>query len=247
MEPRLVTPHFDDLGVRIGLVLLSSDQNGERAFRQIAEGAGASCYSTRVVYHYGAASPEQEDAELMTAANQILPDSGIDVLAYSCTSRSAEKGEAAMIDLLAEARPGVVATTPLLAARLALTALGARKVAVLSPYKTQTHETVVTAIEAQGFEIAGSATFDLGLGTEFARLTPGAIVEAATTLAQAKPDAIFVSCTGIRAPAAIEAIEDATGVPVVTSSQALAWHALALGGLTGQGPGKLFETDPRPC
>jgi maleate isomerase len=41
----------------------------------------------------------------------------------------------------------------------------------------------------------------------------------------------LVSCTAIRSGAAIGGLEAELGVPVVTSNQALAWHALRALGL----------------
>ncbi|MEF2073761.1 maleate cis-trans isomerase family protein [Consotaella aegiceratis] len=243
--PTIVPARFD-AGIapsrRIGLVVLSSDQVGEGAFHGIAEGAGARVFTTRVMYRYVPAdAPDQEDVELAAAAGQLLPEAGIDCLAFSCTSRSAEKGEQAMIDLLEAARPGVAATTPLLAARLALTQLGARRIALVSPYKRSVHEAVVAACEGAGFDISASSCFDLALGTDFARLTPAAIAEAAIAAADCGSQAVFISCTGIRAVEAIATVERVTGLPVVTSSQALAWHALRLVGVEDPaGPGRLF-------
>jgi maleate isomerase len=43
-------------------------------------------------------------------------------------------------------------------------------------------------------------------------------------------DAIFVSCTSLCIAAAIAEIESASGPPLVTSNQALAWHCLQLAG-----------------
>ena len=242
--PTPVAPQFDAgiaPGRRIGLVVLSSDQVGEAAFRGIVEAAGAHCFSTRVLYRYSESREDEEDRELAEAVGQILPEAGIDVLAYSCTSRSAQKGEQAMIDLLAGARPSTPATTPLTAAQAALTRLGARRIAVVSPYKRSVHETVVRAASAGGREVVRSSCFDLGLGTDFARLQPEIIAQAAIAAAGDDTDAVFISCTGIRATAGIEQIEAATRRPVVTSSQALAWHALQLIGMPdAPGPGRLF-------
>jgi maleate isomerase len=43
-----------------------------------------------------------------------------------------------------------------------------------------------------------------------------------------RPDAeaYFLSCTNIQAVAAIDALETALGVPVISSNQAMIWHAL---------------------
>ena len=62
---------------------------------------------------------------------------------------------------------------------------------------------------------------------------------------QNEPDsqAAFLSCTAIRAVEAIDAIEADIGKPVVTSNQAMVWHALGRLGIddTPKGYGRLME------
>jgi maleate isomerase len=64
------------------------------------------------------------------------------------------------------------------------------------------------------------------------RLSPEALIEA--TIATDTPDseAVFISCTGLRTAPIISVLEQRLGKPVVTSNQALAWHALRLAGVT---------------
>ena len=60
---------------------------------------------------------------------------------------------------------------------------------------------------------------------------------AALELAQTGADAVFASGTAMRAAGAIQAIEDETGIPVVSSNQALAWDCLRLAGCADPVPG----------
>ena len=55
--------------------------------------------------------------------------------------------------------------------------------------------------------------------------------------------AIFTSCTNLRTFNAIEPVEEALGVPVVSSNQALLWDMLRLADVEarGWGPGRLFD------
>ena len=55
-------------------------------------------------------------------------------------------------------------------------------------------------------------------------------------------DAYFLSCTTIRSTPVISALERDLGKPVITSNQALAWHALRKGNVKDQmsGFGELF-------
>jgi maleate isomerase len=55
---------------------------------------------------------------------------------------------------------------------------------------------------------------------------------------------VFISCTGLRTAPLVSLLEKRLRKPVVTSNQALAWHALRLAGITDQleGRGLLFTT-----
>ena len=59
----------------------------------------------------------------------------------------------------------------------------------------------------------------------------------------AECDAVFVSCTNLRAANVIQDAESALGIPVVSSNQALGWHMLRLARVRDaiQGYGELFS------
>jgi maleate isomerase len=55
--------------------------------------------------------------------------------------------------------------------------------------------------------------------------------------------AIFIPCTAVRTPDAIEPLETAIGKPVITAIQATMWRVARLAGFGHDAPqgGKLFE------
>jgi len=67
--------------------------------------------------------------------------------------------------------------------------------------------------------------------------TPGAEVD------QPEADAIFISCGALRSVEIIDALEERTGKPVVTSNQAMLWDCLRLAGVNDRmdGLGRLFR------
>ena len=87
------------------------------------------------------------------------------------------------------------------------------------------------------------ATFDLGGDPEMNRVSPGVLAKGARAVDDPASEAIFISCTGLRTAAIVEAIEKELGKPVVTSNQALAWEALRVAGVAEAlpGRGRLFE------
>jgi len=237
---------FAPVGRRIGLIALSTDLVAERAFGSIVERGGANYFTTRIRYIPSselAGSHDEEEQDIARAAAVLLPEAGIDVLAFCCTSRSAENGERETIDFLEKLRPGIACTTPLTAAAEALRALGIRRLGLVSPYLLVGHNAVQRALGDLGFEVVRSACFNLALGSQFARLTTAAIADAARSVAAGGGiDGIFISCAGIRSIPAIETLERETGLPVVTSAQTMAWHSLRLLGQPSapEQPGSLF-------
>ena len=74
---------------------------------------------------------------------------------------------------------------------------------------------------------------------------PASRVEAIIGVAATAPcQAVFVSCTNARTLDIIEPAEQRLGIPVLSSTQALAWHMLRLAGLEDRrsGYGQLFAT-----
>ena len=76
------------------------------------------------------------------------------------------------------------------------------------------------------------------------RIAPASIREAALELgASTVVDAVFISCTNLKALSIIEELEAKLGKPVISSNQALGWHCLHLAGIEDQLPnyGNLFS------
>jgi maleate isomerase len=120
--------------------------------------------------------------------------------------------------------------------------LGAKRITLVVPYLVRTAELVSGFFEQKGIDILRRATFGLDGDPDMNRLSPEALVEA--TVATDSPDsqAVFISCTGLRTAPVISVLEQRLRKPVVTSNQALAWHALRLAGITDllEGRGLLF-------
>lgn len=218
--------------VRIGLLALATDATVERDFARLAAGDGVLVATARLplrIPHSDAAFLALAD-EIPAALARLVPDRRLDAVVFACTSASSLIGPARVQAVVDGARPGTPCTNPATAATEALRALGARRLAVLAPYTQQMTGNVVRFLETAGFSFSAISCLgfdtDLGIGSVPAE----AYLGLATALRRDGADAIFVSCTAARVLDAIEAIEAATGLPVVTSNQAAFWHALRLSG-----------------
>jgi maleate isomerase len=252
------TAGFTDLGVlpsalddgiaaraAIGLLVLATDQTMEHEFRHLIRLPGVAVYGARL-FNDADITPETLRAmrdRITPAAELILPDMHLDVMAFGCTSASMALGEDEIVRQIRRARPGVACTTPITAAFAAFKTLGARRIGVLTPYAPEVNAVVRDYLDRHGAEVAAFATFDRRDDREAARITVDSIAAGiAAQVRSARLDAVFVSCTSLRLAERIEAIEADAGIPVTSSDHALAWHCLRLAGVNDAVPhaGRLF-------
>ncbi len=218
----------------IGLITLATDPVIEEEMRRYLPVPGIGIYGNRI--------PMAKRVDLSTlgamadgiteAAALIMPNDDLDVVAYGCTSGAMTIGPDRVAELVRLAKPGAAVTNPITAGLTGLKALGAKRLAVITPYIDEINEPLAAFITDQGFEIVACASFKQETDPEICRVTPASIRAGALDVgAAADADALFISCTGMRASTIIDQLERDLGKPVVASNQALAWHALRLAGL----------------
>ena len=231
---------------RIGLVALASDHTIEHEWRRMLDIDGIAVYHSRIV-NSPTITPEtlkEMEAGLTAAAEVILPGVPLDVVAYGCTSGAMVIGEDRVAERIHAARPGVKVTTPITGALAGMKALGARRIALLTPYIDRINQKMRRYIEARGFGVPVMGSFNNENDNEVACIAPESLKDAAIELA-AEPsvDAVFVACTSLRLAAVVEEIERRSGKPALSSNHAMAWHALRLAGYREPVPGfgRLFR------
>jgi maleate isomerase len=231
---------------RIGLIVLATDYTIEHEWRRIMAGLeGVALYESRI-FNDSRITPETLRAmepRIADAAAVILPGDGLDVVAYGCTSASMAIGEDKVFERIRSARPDVRCTTPITAAFAAFRAFGARRLAVLTPYRADVNRIVADYIRARGFEVPVFGSFNEENDSKVARIAPSAVKAGIDHIRRlAEVDAVFVSCTSVRLAEAAADIEREIGLPVTSSNHAMAWHALRLARVTDPLPqfGRLF-------
>ena len=231
---------------RIGLVVLATDYTIEHEMRMLVNLPGVDIYHARIANSPNISPDSLRAMEpLITAtAELILPGDTLDVLAYACTSASIVLGPSTVAKNLNAAKPEAKTTNPAFAAFEAFAALGAKRIAVLTPYSKNVNAMVRNSLEDVGFDVPVFGSFNephdptvaaidsQSLKTGIARITEGQDV-----------DAIFISCTSVRIVADVAAIETELDIPVTSSNHALAWHCLRLAGIDDKQPelGRLFS------
>lgn len=221
---------------RIGLLLPSSGTVQEVDFyRRVPPHVTVHAARMRLPTTTAEDEARMLDIHVMPAAADlatIRPD----LVVFSCTSAGALRGreyEARLCREIAAATSAPVVST-MEAVREELARLGARSVAVVTPYPEALTGLVRAGLEADGLTVSVSSGLGLTDSLEIAAVPPDAIARfAVETFRRGPADAVFVACCTFRALDARNAIVGALGVPVVTSNQAALDTALR--GLDGGG------------
>ncbi|MDP9813091.1 maleate isomerase [Rhizobium tibeticum] len=217
---------------RIGLIILATDHTTEVDFQRMVASERIGVYVSRI--HYAnPTTPEnllKMQPSLTVGAGLILPDEPLDAIMYSCTSASVVIGDGEIEKAIATAKPAVPVVTPAAASVRALQAFGARRISILTPYVAETGHPMAEYFTRLGFEIDRFTCLGFTDDRDMARISPKEI-EALAVEAMAPPsDALFISCTALRAAKVAGAIEKKIGKPVVSSNLATAWACLRLCG-----------------
>lgn len=227
-------PVLDDrpLEKRVGLIILATDHTSEPDFRRMVASDRVGVYVARIPYA-NPTTPEnlrKMQPSLTAGAALILPDEPLDAICYSCTSASVVIGDAEIEQAIQAAKPGAQVVTPPMAGVRGLNAFGVKRISILTPYTVETSRPMATYFAARGFDILSFTCLGFEDDREMARIPPSALIELAHKVMHPQADALFVSCTALRAALAVPGMEKAIGRPVVTSNQASAWNCLRLCG-----------------
>ena len=232
---------------RVGLIVLATDHTIEHEFRQVfAKVQGVALYESRIqnAAEINAETLAAMEKGMAAAAGIILPGMKFDVIAYGCTSGTVVIGEEKVFERIREARPGVACTTPITAAIDGLKKLGAKRIALLTPYVEEVNQMLRRVVEARGIAVPVMGSFNHENDNEVACISQDSIKDAVRDLArEPSVDGVFVSCTSLRVADIVEGLENELGKPVTSSNHALAWHCLRLAGYGEPVPGfgRLFR------
>ncbi|MCY4313661.1 MAG: Asp/Glu racemase [Gammaproteobacteria bacterium] len=231
----------------IGLIVLATDYTVEDEFRLILEKFPAVRLHHSRIANTDSITPESladMAGRIMNCASILTPGSEIDVIAYGCTSATATIGEENIFELIRNAKPQSIATTPITAAFAAFHAFDARRIGLITPYIEEVNRTVVRYIQRGGFDVPVLGTFEEKRDSVVSRISQASIENAVWEITQSNDlDAVFVSCTSIKMVEFCEQLEKDVRLPLTSSNHAMAWHALRLAGLTTkpEGLGSLYS------
>jgi maleate cis-trans isomerase len=209
---------------RIGLIIPSVNTFSEPQFNRLApKGLGIHVARARVAGPWKRPLPEMA-GEIATSA-QLLADCAPDLIVFHCTDTSMSQGpqgEGKILDIVREATGiDAVATSRLVLD--ALQALGLKRVALLTPYRS--NKPIIDYLAAAGIEVVRDVALKLE-PLDFGTVTPAQWTKLAVENNGPDVDGVFLSCTNTTQIDAIAEIERRLDKPVVNSNQAVLWGCL---------------------
>ena len=222
---------------RIGMLMPSAGL-AEREVEKILP-EGVSLHVTRIPMRRPTNEELAHLADRVEEAAALLSHARVDVIAFNCTLGSLIKGVGYDREIIGriEKFTGIPATTTATAVLEGLKAVGMRRLVLVTPYIEEMNSIEVAFLEAQGFRVLSHKGLGLQDPFEQVGVEPSRWYRTVRERADAEADGYFLSCAGIRAVAVVEALESDLGKPVITSNQALAWHALRMIGVKEPVPG----------
>jgi maleate isomerase len=237
-----VTPY------RIGLVVPSSNVTVETEVPALLAqhvSARFSFHSSRMRMH----TVSSEQLRAMNAQRERcvgeLADAGVDALLYACLVAVMAQGpgehrrteDAVTAQLAAaEQRPAVLSSAGALVQALA--ALGASRIALVTPYLRPLAEQVVAYLQSEGFEVLDWAALEVEDNAEVGRIPGDRVMGAARGLDLSGADALVISaCVQMPSLALIGPAEEEFGLPVLSAATAGAHGLLRHLGLPAVLPG----------
>ena len=232
-----------DQSASLGLIVLKADETIEFDFRKLIP-SNIALHVSRIE-----SDPQVTSAALMkmkdrlTGAASLFPDNTkFDCVAYACTSGTSVIGQQEVASRVQQGCTTNSVTDPVTALIAACEFMDIHKLAILSPYVEDVSAALRRVLAQNQIPTPEFGSFNESDESRVVRIDENSIVNAATQLVQ-NADALFISCTNLRALSVIEKIEMAIGKPVLTSNQVLAWHMAtsANAAINPKGFGRLFK------
>ncbi|MER5886217.1 Asp/Glu racemase [Streptomyces sp. NPDC001941] len=230
----------------IGMIVPSSNLTMETELPRMLAAREALIPEDRFVFHSSRMRMKHVTPEELRAMNAQtgraateLADGRPDVVATACLVAIMAQGpgyhctaEAEITDALraeGSVAPVVSSAGALLSG---IEALGARKVALITPYMKPLTERVVEYIEDGGVEVVDALSLEVPDNLAVARLDPEDLRTHWRKLDLRRADALVLSaCVQMPSLAAVQPVEDEVGLPVLSAATATAYRILTELGL----------------
>ncbi|MFZ4809119.1 MAG: maleate cis-trans isomerase family protein [Hyphomicrobiaceae bacterium] len=190
----------------------------------------------------------QFDFGPILAAAELLAHAKVDVIAWNGTSASwlgLERDRELCRRI--EAATGIRACTAVLAFDEVFRRTGVQSVGLVTPYRDDVQARIASNFAANGYPCTAERHLGIQDNFAFGLVTEAQVEDMCRATAAARPDALAIVCTNVRAAALAARLEPELGLPIYDSVAVTVWKCL---GMVGLAPsrlaswGRLF-VDPR--
>ncbi|MDQ1617701.1 MAG: maleate isomerase [Actinomycetota bacterium] len=236
----------------VGMIVPSSNLTMETELPRMLRSREEVIPDERFVFHSSRMRMKHvtpEELKAMNAqterASQELADARPDVVASACLVAIMAQGldyhctaEADIADALHSEGVDVPVVSSAGALLRALEALGAKRVAMVTPYMKPLTKLVADYIEGAGIEVVDTLSLEVSDNLEVARLDPADLREHWRKVDTSRADALVLSaCVQMPSLASIQPVEDEAGLPVLSAATATVFTVLTELGLRPEVPG----------
>jgi maleate isomerase len=187
----------------------------------------------------------QFEVEPMLAAARLLADARVSAICWNGTSAGwlGFERDRALCRAVEEATR-VRATSSVLALAEIFRLTGIARLGLVSPYIPAVQERIAANFAREGFPVTAERHLGISENFAFSEVEEATLARMIREVAAAKPQAITVFCTNLRAAPLVEALERETGIPIYDTVATALWSSLRLAGESPRaiaGWGRLFR------
>ena len=216
---------------RIGLIVPSSNVTMETELPELLRRREAYA-PARFTFHSARMRMTTVTPEALAAMDATsgqcalqLADAECDVLAYACLVAVMAAGPGAHQRAEAKLHAAAGGATPVVTSAGAMVdgihALGVRRVAIITPYAPALTTKVIDYLADAGIEVVDSISLGVTDNCAVGRLDPYGLVPMAVRLDLTAAEAVVVSaCVQMPSLAAVQAVQDRTGLPTLSAATA---------------------------
>jgi maleate cis-trans isomerase len=215
--------------LRIGLMVPVNNTTMERELPAWLP-AGSTCRRIGIPRGKGMLTTEtlpEYIGQAMTLARTFAGD-GLDLVVYGCTAAGFLAGPARDAAIAAELAG--ITGKPVVTTASAMTAvlkhIGARRIALVTPYQDFVNERLRIFLEQSGIAVETLASFGAETVDELTAITPDEIAARARETMRPGSDALFIACSQLPTREILPGLERELGRPAWSSIKATAWHAV---------------------
>lgn len=185
-----------------------------------------------------------DDTEILRAA-ELLAHAKVNVIAWNGTSSGwlGFDRDVRLCERITQAT-GIPACTAMLALNEILERTGAKRIAFVTPYLDDVQARINANYEKAGYSIASERHLGIQDNFSFSEISADRMRAMTREVAAAKPDAIAVVCTNMRAAPLAAELEAAHGIPIYDTVATTVWKSLKVAGVDTRrvtGWGRIFN------